>query len=128
LLNDKARQFATFSELLLKQTRQAAEQQAVEQLQQRKLPTNLNPVILIAVLDNEGRLKEIVIDHHSGDAAVDRLFIEACKKGMWSRNPPIGAIDNDGTYRVRLEGEVYNNAFDRYGQYSYDTRLGLSLL
>ncbi|HZP46745.1 MAG TPA: hypothetical protein VFB15_13935 [Candidatus Binataceae bacterium] len=128
LLNDKARQFATFSETLLKQTLVAAQELAPDQLQQRKLPDDLNAVILVSVLDHEGRLKEIEIDQHSGDAAVDKLLIEACKKGMWSRNPPIGAIDNDGTYRIRLEGEVHNYAFDRYGQYTYETRLGLSLL
>lgn len=128
LLNDKARQFSTFSELLIKQTLQAARELAPQQLQQHRVPTDLNPVILLSMLDNEGRLQEIEIDQRSGDAAVDKLFIEACKKGMWSRNPPIGAVDNDGKYRIRIEGQVYNYAFDRYGQYTYDTQLRLSLL
>lgn len=128
LLNDKARQFANFSDLLLQQTLKAAEQAAPEKLENRRVPSDLKPVILTTVLDPQGRLTEIVIDQHSGDLLVDRWFIEACKKGVWSRNPPPGARASDGNYRLRLEGTVINASFDRYGIYSYETAVGLSIL
>jgi hypothetical protein len=128
LLNDKARQFANFSDLLLQQTLKAAEQAAPDKLENRRVPSDLKPVILTTVLDPQGRLNEIVIDQHSGDLLVDRWFIEACKKGIWSRNPPPAARASDGNYRLRLEGTVINASFDRYGIYSYETAVGLSIL
>ena len=128
LLNDKARQFANFSDLVLQQTLKAAAQAAPEKLENRRVPTDLQPVILTTVLDPQGRLNEIVIDQHSGDRLVDRWFIEACKKGVWSRNPPPGARASDGNYRLRLQATVANASFDRYGIYSYETSVGLSIL
>ena len=128
LLNDKARQYANFADLLLDQTLKAAQSMAPDKLGQHRVPSDLAPTTLTAVMDAEGRLKEIIIEEHSGDLSVDRLFIEACKKGIWSRNPPPGARASDGTYRLRVEGMVYNTSYDRYGEYSYDTELGLSIL
>ncbi len=128
LLNDKARQFANFSDLLLQQTLKAAEQAAPDKLENRRVPGDLKPVILTTVLDPQGRLNEIVIDQHSGDLLVDRWFIEACKKGVWSRNPPPGARASDGNYRLRFEATVINASFDRYGVYSYETAVGLAIL
>lgn len=128
LLNDKARQFAEFSDVLLAQTMKAAQQLEPDKLAERRVRDDLNPVVLTAVMDSQGRLHEIVIEQHSGDLAVDRLFIEACKKGIWSRNPPLAARSADNNYRVRIQGMIYNSSFDRYGQYTYDTELGLALL
>jgi hypothetical protein len=128
LLNDKARHFANFSDILLAQTLQAAEQLAPEKLERHRVPEDLNPVVLTAILDPQGRLREIVIEQHSGDVAVDKLFIEACKKGCWSRNPPVDAHYSDGTYHLRISGTVFNVSFDRYGEYTYDTEIGLAIL
>lgn len=128
LLNDKARQYAEFADLLLNQTLKAAQTMAPDKLRQHRVPSDLAPTALTAVMDGEGRLNEIIIEQHSGDLLVDKLFIEACKQGIWSRNPPPGARAGDGTYRVRVEGKVYNQSYDRYGEYSYDTELGLSIL
>jgi hypothetical protein len=128
LLNDKARQFADFTDILLDQTLKAAQTMAPDKLSQHRVPEGLVPTTLTAVMDSDGRLKEIIIDQHSGDLQVDQLFIEACKKGIWSRNPPPGARDSDGKYRLRVEGTVNNQSYDRYGQYSYDTELGMGIL
>jgi hypothetical protein len=128
LLNDKARQFADFTDILLDQTLKAAQTMAPDKLSQHRVPEDLVPTTLTAVMDSEGRLREIIIDQHSGDLQVDQLFIEACKKGIWSRNPPPGARDSDGKYRLRVEGTVNNQSYDRYGQYSYDTELGMGIL
>jgi hypothetical protein len=128
LLNDKARQYAEFAELLLNQTLHAAQTMAPDKLSQHRVPYDLKPTTLTAVMDADGRLREIIIEQHSGDLAVDKLFIEACKTGIWSRNPPPGARASDGSYRVRIEGTIYNSTYDRYGEYSYDTELGLGIL
>ncbi|HLW71213.1 MAG TPA: hypothetical protein VKS22_11400 [Candidatus Binataceae bacterium] len=128
LLNDKARQYANFSDILLTQTMRAALTLEPEKLGSKRVPLELTPVVLTAIMDPEGRLKEIVIEHHSGDLAVDRLFIEACKQGIWSRNPPVGARSVEGTYRVQIQGSVSNRTFDRYGQYTYSTEIGLAIL
>jgi hypothetical protein len=128
LLNDKARQYANFSDILLTQTLQAAKELEADRLADKRIPVELPAVVLTAIMDSEGRLQEIVIEHHSGDLAVDRLFIEACKKGIWSRNPPIGARAVDGNYRVQIEGSVNNQSFDRYGEYTYSTEIGLAIL
>ncbi len=128
LLNDKARQFANFSQLILDQTLKVAQQMAPDKLEGRRVPSDLQPVILTTVLDNKGRLNEIVIEQHSGDKLVDQWFIAACKKGVWSRNPPPAARMPDGNYRLRMQATVVNASFDRYGIYSYESEVGLSIL
>ncbi len=128
LLNAKAKQYANFSTLIVEQTLKAAQLLAPEKLEGRRVPLDLQPVILTTVLDDKGRLNEIIIEQHSGDKLVDLWFIAACKKGVWSRNPPPGARLTDGTYRLRMEGVVVNASFDRYGIYSYESEVGISVL
>ena len=128
LLNAKAEKYAEFSYVLLNQTLKAAELDAPARLSQHRVPEDLSTTVLTAVMDSQGRLNEIVINQHSGDLAVDKLFIEACKKGIWSRNPPLGAQDSDGNYRVQVQGAISNVSFDRYGAYSYETDIGIGLL
>jgi hypothetical protein len=74
-----------------------------------------------------GKLKELIIDQRSGVAAVDKLVIDGCKKGLWSRNSPPGALSN-GQYRLRIEAMIVNYTFNRNGIYTFDTRVGLALL
>lgn len=128
LLNAKAQKYAEFSYILLNQTLKAAELDAPGRLSEHRVPEDLKTVMLTAVMDSQGRLHEIIINQHSGDLAVDKLFIEACKKGIWSRNPPLGAQDGDGNYRVQVQGVISNVSFDRYGAYSYETDIGIGLL
>lgn len=128
LLNTKAQKYAEFSYVLLNRTLKAAELDAPGRLSQRRVPDDLKTTVLTAVMDSQGRLNEIIINQHSGDLAVDKLFIEACKKGIWSRNPPLGAQDSDGNYRVQVQGTIFNVSFDRYGAYSYETDIGIGLL
>jgi len=128
LSNEKARRFGDFSYVLARRTLESAQDLEGDKLDQRKMRDDLQPVILTAVMDPGGRLTEIIIDQHSGDRAVDQLFIEACKKALWSRNPPLGARANDDSYRLRISGKVTNYTFDRYGKYTYKTQVELSLL
>ena len=128
LANAKAEQYSEFSYALLRQTLEAARAVEPDVLKRRKVRTDLAPVVLTALMNRKGVLTEIAIDQHSGDRAVDRAIIDACKRGLWSRNPPLGARTGDGTYRLRIEGLIINYSIDRNGRYSYDTHLALSIL
>jgi hypothetical protein len=80
------------------------------------------------VMNSKGRLTEISIESHSGDHQVDQIIIDSCKQGLWSRNPPEQALDEDGTYRLRIKGYIRAYSFDLKGQYKYETELGLGIL
>jgi hypothetical protein len=128
LLNAKANQFADFGYDLLRQTIAVAQKLEPDKFESRKLPSELKTVVLIAVMDRIGRLTEIVIEQHSGDSRVDQLVVEACKQGLWSRNPPAGAIASDGNFRLRIQSRINNYSINREGKYTYDTHLGLAIL
>lgn len=126
--NEKARQFGDFSYVLARRTLKTTQDLEPEKLAHRKMRDDLKQVVLTAVMDQGGRLTEIIIEQHSGDQAVDQLFIAACKKALWSRNPQAEARADDGTYRLRIGGLINNYSFDRNGKYTYNTQLELSLL
>jgi hypothetical protein len=128
LLNDKARQFSEFSYQLLNQTLTAARAIEPDRLEGRKLPIDIAPMVLTAMMDSKGRLKDISIDSHSGDHQVDQIIIDSCKQGLWSRNPPEQARDADGTYRIRIKGYIRAYSFDLKGRYKYETEFGLGIL
>ena len=128
LLNTKARQFPEFSYALLNQTLVAAQELEAKKLQEHKLPDEIKAMILIAAMTPEGKLTDISVEQHSGVGAVDRIIIDACKKGLWAMNPPKAALADDGTYRIRIEGVINNYSYDLQGNYSYITHLGLALL
>jgi hypothetical protein len=128
LLNDKAREFSEFSYQLLNQTLKAARTIEPDRLAGRKLPLDIAPMVLTAVMDSRGRLNEIAIESHSGDHQVDQIIIESCKQGLWSRNPPAQAVSADGMYRLRIKGYIRAYSIDRKGRYKYETELGLGIL
>jgi PBP1b-binding outer membrane lipoprotein LpoB len=128
LLNDKARKFSDFSYQLLNQTLTAAHNIEPDRLAGRKLPVDIAPMVLTAVMDSQGRLTEISIESHSGDHQVDQIIIDSCKQGLWSRNPPSAAIDNDGLYRVRVRGYIRAYTVNFQGIYKYETDLALGIL
>jgi hypothetical protein len=128
LLNDKARQFSEFSYKLLNQTLKAAHDIEPDRLTGRRLPEDISPMVLVAVMDSQGRLTEIAIESHSGDRQVDQIIIDSCKQGLWSRNPPVEAVGPDGMYRLRIRGYIRAYSIDRKGQYKYQTELGLGIL
>jgi hypothetical protein len=128
LLNDKAREFSEFSYQLLNQTMTAAHSIEPDRLAGRKLPQDIAPMLLTAVMDSQGRLTEISIDAHSGDRQVDEIIIDSCKQGLWSRNPPPGAIGADGRYRLRVRGYIRAYSVDFKGRYKYQTELAMGIL
>jgi hypothetical protein len=128
LLNAKAQKFPEFSYDLLNQTLVAAQKLEPGALQGRKLPDEIRPMILTAQMTPAGKLTDIAIEQHSGLGIVDRIIIEACEQGLWTMNPPPGALADDGMYRMRIEGAVNNVSHTLKGKYRYITHLGLALL
>jgi hypothetical protein len=128
LLNEKARKFSEFSYQLLNQTMTAARSIEPDRLAGRKLPVDIAPMVLTAVMDSQGRLTEISIDSHSGDHQVDQIIIDSCKQGLWSRNPPQQALRTDGMYRLRIRGYIRAYSIDFKGRYKYQTTLALGVL
>jgi hypothetical protein len=128
LLNAKAREFPEFSYAMLNQTLVAAQELEAQRLQDHPLPDDIKPIILVAVMTPEGKLTDLSIEQHTGVGDVDRLLIDACKKGLWAMNPPKAALAGDNTYRLRFEAVIRNHSYDVQGNYHYITHVGLALL
>ena len=127
LLNAKARKYPEFSYALLNQTLSAAQELEAKRLAQQKLPDEIKPLIVVATLTPDGQLTDLAIAQHTGLGTIDRILIDACKKGLWARNPPKGAMA-DGVFRMRFEGVINNYSYDVDGNYRYVTHLGLALM
>ncbi|MGH8012380.1 MAG: hypothetical protein ACREQ4_07770, partial [Candidatus Binataceae bacterium] len=127
LLNAKARQYPEFAHRLANQTLIAIQDLEPKRIAHGAMPDNLRPVVLTAVMNSGGQLKELIIDQRSGVAAVDKLVIDGCKKGLWSRNSPVNAL-SDSQYRLRIEAMIINYTYNRNGIYTFNTRVGLGLL
>ena len=128
LMNLKAAQYAGFSGSLLDQLwGQVRLRETDDDIARLKLPKTLQPVILTATLSSNGKLQEIVIDQRSGKGIVDKLFIDAAKKSIWTNNPPKAAALPNGTYQVRIEGRLENFA-SREGRWTFKTYMGIAVL
>jgi hypothetical protein len=128
LLNAKAKRFGAFSDALAHQVLSAARELEKGPLSYRQLPNDLDPVVLTAIMAPNGRLTEIIIEQNSGLAAVDHLFVNACKRGLWSNTPPAAALSKEGVYRLRIKAWIKNYQADYHGAWSFDTRVGIALL
>jgi hypothetical protein len=128
LVNAKATQYPEFAYDIANRMLAAAQDMAPQKLEQHRLPEDIKPIVLTAVMTPEGKLTDIYIEHRSGFSAVDQLFIDACKKGIWARNPPAAALSSDGNYRLRIEAVIYNYSYNHENQYTYATYVGLGLL
>jgi hypothetical protein len=128
LMNLKAAQYAGFSGILLDQLwGQVRLRETDDDIARLKLPDTLRPVVLTATLAPDGKLQEIVIDQRSGKAIIDKLFIEACKKSIWTHNPPKAAALPNGTYQVRIEGRMENFASNE-SRWTFKTYMGIAIL
>ena len=129
LLNKKAAQFDLLSTHLMDQVfGQMKHLQASDEYSHVMLPTDLRWVVITGTLNHQGLLKELVIEQHSGTAAMDKLMIEACKKGLWMRNPPADAADPSGDYKVRIEARAENFASLDGEHWEYKTYIGIAIL
>ncbi|MFZ0659693.1 MAG: hypothetical protein WBE78_09270 [Candidatus Binataceae bacterium] len=128
LQNPKAAKFASFSGVLVDRLWQAVyQQEANGNIGHVNLPSDLQPCVLTATLDPSGKLKEIVLEQHSGKAIVDRTFIDAAKSALWADNPPPDAAMPDGFYRMRVELKMDRYASSETHKF-FKTFVGISLL
>jgi hypothetical protein len=129
LMNAKAAQYASFSRDLLDHLFTAVfKQEREEQFSRLKISDDVKPVVITATLDQRGKLTELVVEQHSGKAAIDHMLIEACKQGLWAQRPPDGAATDDGTYKVRLETRVTNFASKDSIHWTFETDIGIAVL
>jgi hypothetical protein len=129
LLNAKAAKFPTFCGSLLDHLfTELRHRERDDDIAVLRLPTELRPVIITATLDKNGRIRELVLEQHSGKGIIDRLFIDACKKALWAPAPPRDALTPDGVYRVRIEGHLENYATLDEKHWNFKTFLGIALL
>ncbi len=128
LLNDKAAQYAAFSHALLERLYvQMRDLERTEQYSQLKVPEDIKPVVITAIMDKDGNLKELILEQHSGRANVDKLVIAACKKALWYRNPPLGALSDDGDYKFTIHGQIQNFASKDGRHWQFITKIGLGI-
>jgi hypothetical protein len=129
LLNKKAAQFDMLSMHLLDQIfAQLQTLESQDEISHLKLPTDLRWVIITGTLNPHGVLKELVIEQHSGTAAVDKMMVAACKTGLYIRNPPAEAADASGNYKVRVEARLENYASLDGEHWKFKTYMGLAIL
>ncbi len=128
LLNDKAAKFANFSQVLLDRIYahlRIAEK--TEEISRTKLPTDIKPVVITAIMDRNGKLTELILEQHSGKARIDQMMIAVCKKAIWYRNPPPEALSGDGTYKLTVQCRLENFASQDETHWSFFTRIGLGI-
>jgi hypothetical protein len=129
LLNAKAAAYPDFASLMLAQLLlEMVKEEKVEPMVTLELSEEVKPVILVAVLNDRGQLKELIYQQHSGLAAIDNFVIAACKASLWGNNMPQGAMSEDGYYRLRIEAQLSKYSADREGNHTFSTRLGLGIL
>ena len=128
LLNDKAAHFAQFTRPLLSRLFAATEELERQKLAKSGVPDDVRPVIIEATMNGDGQLTELVLEQLSGSGALDQLMIQACKRGLWMRNPPPEARAADGNYRMRIEASIRNYMRSTsFSDWQFKTHLGLAL-
>ena len=129
LLNKKATQFDTLSMRVMDQVfTETMRLERGDEVSHLKLPDDLQWVIITGTLNGDGVLKELVVEQHSGTAAIDKMMISACKKGMYIHNAPPEARDADGNYKLRLEARMENFTSLDGEHWQFKTYLGLAIL
>ena len=128
LLNPKAAQFAQFTRPLLHQLFLATEDLEHHKLAKRGAPVDAGPVVIEATMNKDGQLTELVIEQSSGSGLIDQTMIQACKAGLWTRNPPTEALAADGNYRFRIEANIHNYMqITEFSDWMFRTHLGMAL-
>jgi hypothetical protein len=128
LLNAKAAQFGDFSALILDRIyARLIEAERSEEISRSRLPTELRPVVITAILNKSGKLTELILEQHSGKAKIDQMMLDVCKKSIWYENPPAAAISADGTYQLTIKLKMQNYASSDEHHWSFITDLGLGI-
>jgi len=128
LLNTKAAQFGTFAADILNHIyARLMIAERSEEIARTKLPTDLRPVVITAIMDKNGKLTELILEQHSGKARIDQMMLEVCKKSIWYENPPVEALSGDGNYRLTIKLKLENYASSDEHHWSFITDLGLGI-
>ncbi len=128
LLNDKAAKFANFSQVILERIfAQLRIAERTEEISRTRLPTDIKPVVITAIMDKNGKLTELILEEHSGKARIDQMMLSVCKKAIWYRNPPSEALAEDGRYHLTIQGRLENYASTDETHWSFFTRIGLGI-
>ncbi|HYL59505.1 MAG TPA: hypothetical protein VEU51_11575 [Candidatus Acidoferrales bacterium] len=128
LLNDKAAKFANFSQVILERIfSQMRLAEKTEEISRLKLPTDIKPVIITAIMDKNGKLTELVVEQHSGKAVIDKMMLDVCKKAIWYRNPPPAALSGDGNYKFTIDARLENYATSDAVHWNFITHIGLGI-
>ena len=128
LLNTKAAQFGDFSDVILDRIYGSLiEAERSEEIARTKLPIDLRPVVITAILNKSGKLTELILEQHSGKAKIDKMMLDVCKKSIWYENPPAAAISDDGTYKLTIKLKMENYASSDEHHWSFTTDLGLGI-
>ncbi|HVB83106.1 MAG TPA: hypothetical protein VNE82_24550 [Candidatus Binataceae bacterium] len=129
LLNAKAAEYPGFASRMLSQLlSEMVKEEKLEPLVRLELSEEIRPIIVIAILDDKGQLKELIYQQHSGLAVIDNFVIASCKASLWANNMPKGAILKDGTYRLRIEAQLSKYSATSDGKQTFVTRAGLGIL
>ena len=98
-----------------------------EEISRTKLPTDLRPVVITAIMDKNGKLTELILEQHSGKARIDQMMLDVCKKSIWYENPPVEALSGNGDYRLTIKLKLENFASSDEHHWSFITDLGLGI-
>ncbi|HEY2525402.1 MAG TPA: hypothetical protein VGI29_10115 [Candidatus Binataceae bacterium] len=129
LLDAKAAEFSGFSNMMLTQLlSEMIKEEHQDPMVSLELSEETKPVVLTAILDDKGQLRELIYQQHSGLAAIDNFVVGSCKESLWANNMPTGALSKNGDYRLRIEAQVSKYSADRQGNQTFTTRLGLGIL
>ena len=128
LLNAKAAQFGNFSALILDRIyARLIEAERTEEISRTKLPTEIKPVVITAIMNKNGKLTELILEQHSGKARIDQMMLDVCKKSIWYENPPAAALSGDGNYKLTIKLKMQNYASSDEHHWSFITDLGLGI-
>jgi hypothetical protein len=129
LRNDKAARFDRVCIRVMDQLFAAMQElETTDSVERLNVPVDVKPVVITGILNRQGRLTELIIDQHSGEAGVDRMVVEACKKALYIGNPPPEALTPSGDYRMRIEARIesYGSTDQRHSLFK--TYIGMALL
>jgi hypothetical protein len=128
LLNAKAAKFGNFAAVILDRIyAQLIVAERSDEISRTKLPADIRPVVITAILNKSGKLTELILEQHSGKAKIDKMLIDVCKKSIWYENPPVGALADDGTYKLTIRMKLENFASLDEHHWSFTTDLGLGI-
>lgn len=128
LLNGKAAKFGNFSAVILDRIyARLIEAERSEEISRTKLPTEMKAVVITAIMNKSGKLTELILEQHSGQARIDQMMLDVCRKSIWYENPPADAMSGNGTYKLTIKLKLQNYASSDERHWHFITDLGLGI-